>query len=151
MIGLFTYDRRRTAHLQGLSKISLGMRRALNWYESRCRHRPPLPDRSKQRLSATQDRRTLYQRGADRHMDLFGWNVQFDTRDGPKGCKSKNMLEEFFAKDCWGFLSSAIVPSPTIIPDEPLNLPQIMPLADNKIIRPVYNRFRLWLFSGLRE
>jgi hypothetical protein len=57
----------------------------------------------------------------DPHLDLFGWNVQFDTRNGPRGGESYDMLIELFVLHSWGFLSLAIVPSPTIMPDGPKN------------------------------
>jgi hypothetical protein len=28
----------------------------------------------------------------DPHLDLFGWNVQFDLGGGPRGCQFENML-----------------------------------------------------------
>jgi|688.fasta_scaffold528460_1 hypothetical protein len=55
----------------------------------------------------------------DVHLDLFGWNVQFDTGDDPRGGQSKDILIEFFVLNCCGFLSRTIVPSPTKIPDGP--------------------------------
>jgi hypothetical protein len=55
----------------------------------------------------------------DFHLDFFFSNVQFDIRDGPRGCKSKNMLIELFVLHWWGGLSPAIVPSATEMPDGP--------------------------------
>jgi hypothetical protein len=55
----------------------------------------------------------------DFHLDFFFCEVHFDIRDGPRGCKSKNMLIELFVLHCWGFLSPAIVPLPTEMPDGP--------------------------------
>jgi hypothetical protein len=57
----------------------------------------------------------------DFHLDFLFCNVQFDIRDGPRGCKSKNMLIEFFVLYYWGFLSPAIVPSPTEMPNGPFS------------------------------
>jgi hypothetical protein len=55
----------------------------------------------------------------DPHLDLFGWNVQFDTRNGPRGGESYDMLIELFVLHSWGFLSPAIVPSTKEMPDGP--------------------------------
>jgi hypothetical protein len=66
----------------------------------------------------------------DAHLDLFGWNVQFDTVDGPRRGQSKDMLIELFVLHCWVFRSPAIVQSPTKKPDGPLSAPEAeMPFA----------------------